>query len=41
MTLCAVGWISNRDRWQTPGDALGRHRARTPGLFGWELDPDE
>ncbi|WP_437992786.1 glycoside hydrolase family 113 [Sorangium sp. So ce145] len=23
------------------GEALGRHRARTPGLFGWELDPDE
>jgi hypothetical protein len=20
------------------GDALGRHRARTPGFFGWELD---
>jgi hypothetical protein len=23
-----------------PGDALGRHRARTPGLPGWELSPD-
>ncbi len=22
-----------------PGDALGRHRARTPGFHGWELDP--
>ena len=23
-----------------PGDALGRHRARTPGVFGWELSPE-
>ncbi|MDC0748291.1 glycoside hydrolase family 113 [Polyangium mundeleinium] len=22
-----------------PGDNLGRHRARTPGLLGWELSP--
>ena len=21
------------------GDALGRHRARTPGFFGWEVQP--
>jgi hypothetical protein len=21
------------------GDALGRHKARTPGWFGWEGDP--
>ncbi|XXT21849.1 hypothetical protein WME94_09845 [Sorangium sp. So ce429] len=24
-----------------PGEVLGKHRARTPGVFGWELDPDE
>ncbi len=24
-----------------PGEVLGRHRARTPGVLGWELDPDE
>ncbi|KYF65627.1 hypothetical protein BE11_45420, partial [Sorangium cellulosum] len=24
-----------------PGEVLGKHRARTPGLFGWELAPDE
>jgi hypothetical protein len=27
-------------RW-TPGDALGRHRARTPGIFGWEWGREE
>ena len=25
--------------WQV-GDAFGRHRARTPGIFRWELSPD-
>ncbi|WP_437976930.1 hypothetical protein WMF11_07345 [Sorangium sp. So ce295] len=35
----AARWAADGPR--LPGDALGRHRARTPGLFGWELDPDE
>ncbi|AUX26759.1 uncharacterized protein SOCEGT47_073290 [Sorangium cellulosum] len=32
-------WAADGPR--LPGDALGRHRARTPGILGWELDPDE
>jgi hypothetical protein len=24
-----------------PGDAIGRHRARTPGVHAWEMDPAE
>jgi hypothetical protein len=31
-------WASDGRR--LPGAAIGRHRARTPGLAMWELDPD-
>jgi hypothetical protein len=31
-------WAADGPWWS--GDVVGRHRARTPGLFGWELDPD-
>ena len=24
-----------------PGEAIGRHRARTPGILGWELQPQD
>jgi hypothetical protein len=30
-------WASDGPRW--PGEDLGRQRARTPGFFGWEMDP--
>jgi hypothetical protein len=31
-------WAADGPR--SPGAALGRHRARTPGVHGWELSPD-
>jgi hypothetical protein len=31
-------WAADGPFWM--GDVVGRHRARTPGLFGWELDPE-
>jgi hypothetical protein len=35
----AARWAADGRRWV--GDDLGRHRARTPGFFGWELEPLE
>src|SRR5262249_25990770 len=31
-------WASDGD--YEPGDFAGRHRARTPGMLGWEMSPD-
>jgi hypothetical protein len=28
------------DGWRWVGDDLGRHRARTPGVMGWEMSPE-
>jgi hypothetical protein len=33
----AASWTADGDT--LPGAAIGRHRARTPGVFGWELSP--
>ena len=27
------------DGWALPGDVSGRHRARTPGVYAWDLSP--
>ncbi|MFT3768776.1 MAG: hypothetical protein QM820_25295 [Minicystis sp.] len=32
-------WVADGPRWV--GDDLGRHRARTPGFFGWEPQPED
>ncbi|APR80513.1 Hypothetical protein A7982_05860 [Minicystis rosea] len=32
-------WVADGPR--SIGDDIGRHRARTPGFFGWEPEPDD